>query len=132
MSARWRHTHSERPRGLVRLREWHDTPVALTNAIRTSGAACPVVLERLSNTPARLSTHIFTDARVEPREAVVSARWSHSHSDRPRGLVRLHVWHDTLLAHANAIRTCGAACPVVLERLSNTPARLSRHIFTDA
>ena len=81
MSEQQRHTHahSERSRGLVRLRVWHDTLLALTNAIRTSGAACPVVLERLNNSPARLSRHISTDARVEPHEAVVSARAKGAH-----------------------------------------------------
>ena len=50
MSERRRHAHSERPRGLVRLRMMRGTPLAIANAIRTSGAACHVVFER---TPSR-------------------------------------------------------------------------------
>ena len=65
-----------------------------------------------------LNIHLHS-ARVEPREAVVSERWRHSHSERPRGFVRLRVWRDTPVALTNAICTSGVASPVVLERLSS-------------
>ena len=53
-------------RGLLRLRLWHATLPGVCHRLRTSGVAFPFVLERLSNTPARLQEH----ARFEPWEAV--------------------------------------------------------------
>ena len=49
---------------------------------------------------------------------------THAHPKRPRGLVRLWLWHSTLLVAARALRTSGIALPLVLERLSNTATRL--------
>ena len=72
------------------------------------------VLERLNNTAARaISTN-----------GVVSKAWTHAHQKRPRGLVRLLLWHGVAAATARALRTSGIALPFVLERLSNTASRL--------
>ena len=45
-------------------------------------------------------------------------------SGRPRGLAAMQLWHGTLLGVPHVARTSGIAFPFVLERLSNTPARL--------
>ena len=49
-----------------------------------------------------------------------------THSNWSRGLVRLWLLHGTLLGAIRDLRTSGVAVPVVLERLSNTPACLPR------
>ena len=44
---------------------------------------------------------------------------------RPRGLLRLWLWHGTLPGVLRYdLRTSGVAFPFVFERLSNPPARL--------
>ena len=63
-------------------------------------------------------------ARFVPCEADVSQRWADAHSDCSRGLVRLRLRHDALQGTPRHLRTSGVGVPVVLERLSNTPARL--------
>ena len=50
----WEDAHSDRTRGFVRLRLRHGTPLGVLYTICASGAAVPFVLERLSNTLARL------------------------------------------------------------------------------
>ena len=69
--------------------------MAGTSALRTSGVAFPFVIERVNNTAARLeepSPRTPDLSRVRP---VVSKRWGHAHSERPRYLVRLWLWHGT-------------------------------------
>ena len=119
-SNRWGDAHSGRPRGLVRLWLWHGTLLGVRHHLRTSGVAFPFVLERLSNTPARPQEASPRTPDVRPCE---SKRWGDAHSGRPRGLVRLWLWHGTLLGVRHHLRTSGVAFPFVLERLSNTPAR---------
>ena len=46
------------------MRLWHGALLGVSYALRTSGVAFPFVLERLSNTPARLKSHLH--ARFEP------------------------------------------------------------------
>ena len=55
----------------------------------------------------------------------MSQRWEDAHSDQSRGMVRLWLRYGTLLGALQDLRTSGVALPFVLERLSNTPARLS-------
>ena len=54
----------------------------------------------------------------------MSLGWEDAHSDCSRGLVRLWLRHGTLLSALRDLRTSGVAVPFVIERLSNTPARL--------
>ena len=56
---------------------------------------------------------------------MVSRRWKDAHSERPRSLVRLRLWHGTLLVVTSAPRTSSIAFPFVLEpeQLSDTPSR---------
>ena len=84
---------------LARLRLWHGTLLVVTTRVtitlRTSGVAFPFVLERLklNNTAAPLqepSPRTPDLSRVRP---VVSERWGHAHSERPRGLARPRLWH---------------------------------------
>ena len=49
-------------------------------------------------------------------------RWGRAHLVRPRGLLRLWLWHGTLPGVCCHLRTSCVAFPSVLERLSNTPA----------
>ena len=118
--------------GLVRLRLKYGTLLVVATALRTSGVAFPVALERLNNTAAPLqepSPRTPDLSRVGP---VMSTRWGHAHSERPRGLVRLQLRHDTLLVVATALRTSGVAFPVAFVLLNNTavplqePSHLSR------
>ena len=55
---------------------------------------------------------------------MLSNRWGHAGSAPFRGVATMRLWHGTLLAVGGARRTSGVAFPFVLERLSNTPARL--------
>ena len=114
--------HSGRRRCLLRLRLRHETLMGVCYHFRTSGVAIPVVLERLSNTPARLQEpSVLCVSRGGASE---SKRWVDAHSGRPRRLPRLRLRRDAVLRVCHHLRTSGAAIPFVLERLSNTPARL--------
>ena len=92
--------------------------------LRTSGFAFPVVLERLSNTPARLQELPPRTPDLSRGRPWESNRWGDAHSGRPRCLVAMRLWHGTLLGVRYHLRTSGVAFPFVRERLSNTPARL--------
>ena len=92
----------------------------MAHVARTSGAAFPFVLERLSNTPTRLQE---PSPRTRPRPWE-SKQWGDAQSGCPRGLPTMRLWHGTLLVVVHVARTSGAAFPFVLERLSNTPTRL--------
>ena len=54
----------------------------------------------------------------------VRKRCGHAQSGHPRGLLRLWLWHGTLPEVRYHLRTSGVAFPFVVERLSNTLARL--------
>ena len=56
----------------------------------------------------------------------MSQRWEDAHSECSRGLVSLWFRRGTLLGALRDLRTSGVAVPFVLERLSNTPARLPK------
>ena len=88
--------------------------------LHTNGVADPFVLERLSNAPA----YPHVPCQFEPCVATVSERWQDAHYDCVRGLARLLLRRGTLLMVPHDLRTSGVADPFVLERLSNTPARL--------
>ena len=95
------------------------------SAWRTSGTACPFVLERLSNTPARpqeASPHTPDLSRGRPCEC---NRSGDVRLGYPRSLAALRLWHGTLLGVPSTLLISGAAVPFVRERLSNTPARLT-------
>ena len=126
MSQQWEDAHSDWSRGLVRLvRLWlrHGTLLGACRGLRTSGAAVPFVLARLSNTPARRSTQ----ARFEPCEADVSQQWEDAHSDWSRGLVRLWPRHGTLLSACRGFRTSGAAVTFVLGKFQDV-WKVPRHV----
>ena len=92
MSQRCEDAHTDWSRGLVRLWLRHDTLLGALRDLLTSGVAAPVVLERLSNTPACLS-------EASSRTLDLSReRWEDAHTNWPRGLVRLWLRHDTLLS----------------------------------
>ena len=124
VSQQWEDGHSDRTRGLVKLRLRCGTPLGVPYALRASGAAVPFELERLSNTRARLEAASSRTPDLSRARPCASQQWEEAHSDRSRGLVRIWLRHGTLLGVLYTICASDAAVPFVLERLSNTPACL--------
>ena len=103
---------------------WHGALLGVRRHLHTSSVAFPVVLERLSNTPAHPQEPSPCTPELSRVRPVVSKRCRHAHSGRLRGLGRVWLWHDALLGMRHHLRTSSVAFPFVLERLSNPPARL--------
>ena len=72
MSQRWEDARSDCSRGLVRLWLRHGTLQGAPPDLRTTGAAVPFVLERVSNTPARFTAGLSRARGVRAEVHVVS------------------------------------------------------------
>ena len=103
---------------------WHgrSTLRAVRCGNQTIGVACPFVIERQSTPSRGISTH----ARLERWGAMASNRCEHGRSALARGSVARWLRRNTPQVVYYGHRANSVACPFVIERQSNTPARLQK------
>ena len=73
---------------------------------------------------ARASEHLHVGPDLSRGRPWESKQRGNAKTGCPRCLAATRLWHGTLLGVLHVARTSGVAFPSVLERLSNTPARL--------